>query len=106
MSVRSWTAGELLVYFKSNVSEEQRVGGGRAHIRSKRIVHSPEVLGLRAVAELMATGVVGKGAADKHGIQKLAATPDFRERRWREEHWPWRRSPRQVSSARSDGARR
>jgi hypothetical protein len=25
----------------------------------------------------MATGVVGKGAADKHGIQKLAATPDF-----------------------------
>jgi hypothetical protein len=25
----------------------------------------------------MATGVVGKGAADEHGIQKLAATPDF-----------------------------
>src|SRR5258708_3883922 len=25
----------------------------------------------------MATGVVGKGAADEHGIQKLAATADF-----------------------------
>ncbi len=25
----------------------------------------------------MATGVVGKGTADEHGIQKLAATADF-----------------------------
>src|SRR5258708_2036963 len=31
--------------------------------------------------ELMATGVVGKGAADEHSIQKLAATPDFGQRR-------------------------
>ena len=29
----------------------------------------------------MATGVVGKGAADEHSVQKLAATPDFRQRR-------------------------
>jgi hypothetical protein len=29
----------------------------------------------------MATGVVGKGAADEHSIQKLAATPDFGQRR-------------------------
>src|SRR5713226_6014596 len=29
----------------------------------------------------MATGVVGKGAADEHGIQKLAATADFGQRR-------------------------
>jgi hypothetical protein len=31
--------------------------------------------------ELMATRVVGKGAADEHGIQKLAATADFGQRR-------------------------
>ena len=29
----------------------------------------------------MAAGVVGKGAADEHGIQKLAATADFGQRR-------------------------
>src|SRR5260370_41653539 len=29
----------------------------------------------------MATGVVGKGAADEHGVQKLAATADFDRRR-------------------------
>jgi hypothetical protein len=29
---------------------------------------------------LMATGVVGKGAADEHDVQKLAATADFGQR--------------------------
>jgi hypothetical protein len=36
---------------------------------------------LEGTTELMATGIVGKGAADEHGIQELGATPDSVQRR-------------------------
>ena len=36
--------------------------------------------GIAARFDLVATAVVGKGAADEHSTQKLAATPDFGQR--------------------------
>jgi hypothetical protein len=35
----------------------------------------------RGRPELMATGVVDEGTADEHGVQKLAATANFGQRR-------------------------
>src|SRR5260370_1023053 len=56
-------------------------GGGRRKPRPYKDTSSASKPARRQARELMATGVVGKGAADEHSIQKLAATADFGQRR-------------------------